>query len=89
MRFDENLQNRKEVEAIVLLARHLQDENVPFRIITLYDAQRSALEEALLNEDLYSADKCFNVDSFQGLLYSPRNNVHPSSLITDSWNGIR
>jgi hypothetical protein len=61
-----NLQNQKEVDAIVLLARHLQEENKSFRIITPYDAQRSALEQALQDEDLKWEDKCFNVDSFQG-----------------------
>jgi len=58
--------NPKEVKAIVLLARHLQDENKPYRIITPYDAQRSELEHALQDEDLNWEDKCFNVDSFQG-----------------------
>lgn len=58
--------NENEVNAIVLLAKRLQDENVPFRIITPYDAQRSRLEQALKEEDLNWQDKCFNVDSFQG-----------------------
>lgn len=58
--------NEEEVAAIVLLAKHLQDENVSYRIITPYDAQRSALEQALKEEDLNWEDKCFNVDSFQG-----------------------
>ncbi|KAH9994876.1 AAA domain-containing protein, partial [Russula vinacea] len=35
-------------------------------IITPYDAQRGALEEALRDEDLKWEDKVFNVDSFQG-----------------------
>ena len=51
----------------MLLAQHLQDENISFRIITPYDAQRSALEQALKVEDLNWEDKCFNVDSFQGM----------------------
>ena len=59
-------QNQKEIEAIVPLARHLQDEQIPYRIITPYDAQRGALENALRDEDLDWHDKCFNVDSFQG-----------------------
>jgi len=58
--------NEEEVDAIALLARLLQEENTPYRIITPYDAQRSALENALKDEDLKWADKCFNVDSFQG-----------------------
>jgi superfamily I DNA and/or RNA helicase len=62
-----NLQNLKEVDAIVLLAEHLQNENISYRIITPYDAQRSALEQALKDEELDWENKCFNVDSFQGL----------------------
>jgi regulator of nonsense transcripts 1 len=61
-----SLLNRKEVKAITRLAHHLQEENKSFRIITPYDAQRGALEEALRDEDLNWEDKCFNVDSFQG-----------------------
>ena len=60
------LQNKKEVEAIVPLARYLQDMGKSYRIITPYDAQRSELERALQDEDLNWHDKCFNVDSFQG-----------------------
>ena len=67
------LQNQKEVDAIVPLARHLQDENIPYRIITPYDAQRSALENALRDEDINWHDKCFNVDSFQGQYPLPQN----------------
>lgn len=62
-----DLQNLEEVDAIMLLAQHFQDENISYRIITPYDAQRSALEQALKEEDLNWEDKCFNVDSFQGL----------------------
>ncbi|KAH9972822.1 P-loop containing nucleoside triphosphate hydrolase protein [Lactifluus volemus] len=56
----------QEVEAIVLLAQHLQDEDIPYRIITPYDAQRSVIEKALESNELNWHDKCFNVDSFQG-----------------------
>ncbi|KAI9461669.1 P-loop containing nucleoside triphosphate hydrolase protein, partial [Lactarius psammicola] len=58
--------NRQEVEAVTLIAGHLQEKGVPYRIITPYDAQRSALEQALEGKDLDWHDKCFNVDSFQG-----------------------
>ncbi|KAI0303790.1 AAA domain-containing protein [Multifurca ochricompacta] len=58
--------NQQEVEAVILIAEHLQEENVPFRIITPYDAQRSAIEQALQGGGLNWHDKCFNVDSFQG-----------------------
>jgi superfamily I DNA and/or RNA helicase len=54
------------------LAQYLQEENVQYRIITPYDAQRSLLERALQDKDLDWHDKCFNVDSFQGsCLVSP------------------
>ncbi len=59
-------QNRQEVEAVTLIAEHLQEKGVSYRIITPYDAQRSALEEALKEKELVWEDKCFNVDSFQG-----------------------
>jgi superfamily I DNA and/or RNA helicase len=62
-----DLQNLEEVKAIMLLAQHFQDEDISYRIITPYDAQRNALEQALKEEDLNWEDKCFNVDSFQGL----------------------
>jgi len=58
--------NQQEVEAIIPLAQHLQDEDTPYRIITPYDAQRSALEKALDGEGVDWHNKCFNVDSFQG-----------------------
>lgn len=64
------------MDAAVLLANHLQDENIPFRIITPYDAQRDALEQALKEEDLNWEDKCFNVDSFQGLYCSITVHTH-------------
>jgi hypothetical protein len=72
------LQNQKEIDAIVPLARYLQDEAIPYRIITPYDAQRSALENALKDEDLDWHDKCFNVDSFQG--QCPFVKMHRQSL---------
>jgi len=79
-----HLQNKKEVEAIVLLARYLQDEGKSYRIITPYDAQRSELERALEDEDLNWHDKCFNVDSFQGHFLAL---TQPGSLITDMKTG--
>lgn len=58
--------NLKEIEAVMLLAQRLQDEGRNFRIITPYDAQRSLIESDLKEQGLQWADKCFNVDSFQG-----------------------
>jgi len=45
----------------------MQADNKRFRIITPYDAQRSLVEEGLKANGLEWEDKCFNVDSFQGL----------------------
>lgn len=48
------------------MAKVLQQENESFKIITPYDAQRSLIEETLKKNSLDAANKCFNVDSFQG-----------------------
>ncbi|KAH9068366.1 AAA domain-containing protein [Lactarius deliciosus] len=61
-----SIMNLQEVEAVMLIAEHLQEEDIPYRIITPYDAQRSELEQALKDKELVWEDKCFNVDSFQG-----------------------
>ncbi len=53
---------------MVKIAKILQDRKKPFRVITPYDAQRSAIEEALKDDKLSWENKCFNVDSFQGTL---------------------
>ncbi|KAK0223269.1 P-loop containing nucleoside triphosphate hydrolase protein [Armillaria fumosa] len=60
--------NEKEIQAVVKLAKILQDRNKEFRVITPYDAQRSAIEKALQDAKLPWENKCFNVDSFQGTL---------------------
>lgn len=49
----------------------LQEKNKKFRIITPYDAQRNLIEEGLKTNQLDWEDKCFNVDSFQGLFLQP------------------
>ena len=59
-------QNLEEVKAVALIAEHLQEQGVSYRILTPYDAQRNALERALKEKELNWHDKCFNVDSFQG-----------------------
>ena len=59
-------QNPQEVEAVALIAEHLQKADISYRIITPYDAQRNAIEQGLKDRDLDWHDKCFNVDSFQG-----------------------
>ncbi|THH33182.1 hypothetical protein EUX98_g960 [Antrodiella citrinella] len=58
--------NLAEAATIVTMAGHLQVENTNFRIITPYDAQRSLIENMLKQANLVYANKCFNVDSFQG-----------------------
>jgi superfamily I DNA and/or RNA helicase len=59
-------QNLAEVEVALKIAEQLQIQGKNFRIITPYDAQRSALEEGMKKHELNWEDKCFNVDSFQG-----------------------
>lgn len=54
------------MQAVVHIARKLAAEGKSYRIITPYDAQRGAIEDALKNAGLAWEDKCFNVDSFQG-----------------------
>jgi len=61
-----SFKNFKEAITIVKMAGHLQQENVNFTIITPYDAQRSLIENMLKQAGLVFANKCFNVDSFQG-----------------------
>ncbi|KAG7451250.1 uncharacterized protein BT62DRAFT_409636 [Guyanagaster necrorhizus] len=58
--------NEKEIQAVVKIAKILQARRKSFRMITPYDAQRSAIEKALKDAKLPWEDKCFNVDSFQG-----------------------
>jgi len=50
------------------LARKYHSQRKSYRIITPYDAQRSRLENGLKAAKLPWEDKCFNVDSFQGLI---------------------
>jgi regulator of nonsense transcripts 1 len=60
------LQNIAELDVALQIAEQLQIQGKNFRIITPYDAQRSALEEGMKEHELNWEDKCFNVDSFQG-----------------------
>jgi len=63
---DKSFKNLAEVEVALQIAVQLQIQGKNFRIITPYDAQRSALEEGMKKHELNWEDKCFNVDSFQG-----------------------
>ena len=59
-------QNEGEVEAVVQIARRYIQEEKDFKIITPYDAQRCAIEDALKAAGLTWENTVFNVDSFQG-----------------------
>ena len=59
-------QNITERQIIVKMTEFLQEDGENFKIITPYDAQRTALENDLKAAGLQWKDKCFNVDSFQG-----------------------
>ena len=60
------VQNEGEVKAAVQIARRYFQEGKNFRIITPYDAQRNAIEDALKAADIFWENTVFNVDSFQG-----------------------
>ena len=59
-------QNEGEVKASVQIAKRYIRENKNFKIITPYDAQRNAIENALKTAGLPWENTVFNVDSFQG-----------------------
>lgn len=61
------LQNEVEAAHIIHLARKLQEQRRSYRIITPYEGQRSFIETLMKTEGLEWGDKCFNVDSFQGM----------------------
>ncbi|KAF9647979.1 hypothetical protein BDM02DRAFT_3097219, partial [Thelephora ganbajun] len=58
--------NEGEVKAAVQMAKRYIREKKGFRIITPYDAQRNAIENALKATGLAWENTVFNVDSFQG-----------------------
>jgi len=59
--------NRKEARTIIEICRKYKTDRREYRIITPYDGQRSLIEQMLKKEKgLEWADRCFNVDSFQG-----------------------
>ena len=59
-------QNEGEVRAAILVATRYIQEGRKFKIITPYDAQRNAIEDALKTAGLTWENTVFNVDSFQG-----------------------
>ena len=60
------IQNEGEVKAAVQIARRYIRDGEDFKIITPYDAQRNAIENALKTAGLTWENTVFNVDSFQG-----------------------
>ena len=52
------------------MAAVLQKNEDSYKIITPYDAQRTLIENRLKSAHLVWQNKCFNVDSFQGLHFS-------------------
>jgi superfamily I DNA and/or RNA helicase len=50
------------------IAKKLEEDGHSYRIITPYDAQRSLIEDEMKVKKLQWEDKCFNVDSFQGVI---------------------
>lgn len=61
-----SIQNQREIQVAMSLAKKYHNLRKRYRIITPYDAQRSLLETELQGERLPWEDRCFNVDSFQG-----------------------
>lgn len=60
------IQNPAELQAVLMIASKLQEEGEDYRIISPYAAQTNAIQETMKAEGLSWANKCFNVDSFQG-----------------------
>ncbi len=62
------IQNRIECDISIKIAAKLQELEQSYRIITPYTAQRQLIEDSMKEvPDLLWGDKCFSVDSFQGL----------------------
>jgi regulator of nonsense transcripts 1 len=59
-------QNEGEIAVAVKIARRYIRDRKRFKIITPYDAQRNAIENALKTAGLAWENTVFNVDSFQG-----------------------
>lgn len=59
-------QNKEEVDACMLLAKQLEENEKDYRIISPYASQTNLILSRMKEEGLQWQDKCFNVDSFQG-----------------------
>ncbi|KAI0951281.1 hypothetical protein AcW1_008363 [Taiwanofungus camphoratus] len=64
--YEKSWVNECERLAVLKIAARLQDQDKSYKIITPYDAQRSALEDDMKKYGLKWQNKCFNIDSFQG-----------------------
>lgn len=64
--YNKSFMNELECQAILKLARRLQENGKSYRIITPYEAQRNHIELSMKNAELQWGNTCFNVDSFQG-----------------------
>lgn len=51
---------------VLKIAQKLQEQEKNYRIITPYAGQTTLIESSMKELELNWADKCFNVDSFQG-----------------------
>ena len=60
-------QNVEEANYVVRIAKAFHKQGKPYRIITPYDGQRSYIENLLKSGNIPWEDRCFNVDSFQGM----------------------
>lgn len=62
------IQNPAECEAVVQIAKHLQNQNKSYRIITPYGSQRTLIEDEMKKATggMDWEDKCFTLDAFQG-----------------------
>ena len=65
--------NLLECKAVIQLAEKLQEQQKSYQIITPYEGQRASIEQEMKTNGLSWENKCFNVDSFQGmsLLFLP------------------
>jgi hypothetical protein len=74
---------------VVRVARQYHQHKLNFCIITFYDPQRSAITQALENEDL-PTDCVYNVDSFQGMWHaSYQYRLAPSQLADPKSSPVR
>ncbi|KAI0342846.1 P-loop containing nucleoside triphosphate hydrolase protein [Trametopsis cervina] len=59
--------NVEEANYVINIAKRYHEQGKSYRIVTPYDGQRSLIQKYLEKAKLPWEDRCFNVDSFQGL----------------------